>query len=184
LAINKLRKTFWKIADIKSHLKSMSPADIRQFTQVDFRKNLPALEITFSENLGDIGGASVPLGITNGLQVLSVRPSNGEFPFLISTGMMISLPDSSIASAYTVVGKGSDFLPRMGKFEGTKFETDLRRIEISVGGKNLKLSFGVFPEMIEESALKGIGVMGILGDKLFANTPVGFSYRRQELIFL
>ena len=31
LAINKLRKTFWKIPDIKSHLKNMSPEDIRLF---------------------------------------------------------------------------------------------------------------------------------------------------------
>jgi hypothetical protein len=51
-------------------------------------------------------------------------------------------------------------------------------------GKSLKLTFGVLPEVIEESVLKGFGVMGILGAELFASTPIVFSYRRQELIFL
>jgi hypothetical protein len=153
-------------------------------SQVDVRINLPAMEITFSDNFGDIGGIVVPLRINNRLPMLSARLPNGEFPFLISTGMKLSFLHSSIASAYPVVGKGSDFIPSMGKLEGTKFETDLRRIKINVGGKILKLSFGVLPGFVEESALKGLGVMGILGAEFFARTPIVFSYRRQELTFV
>lgn len=152
-------------------------------SQLDFRINLPELEITFSKSFGDIGGIAVPLRIINGLPILAARLLNGEFPFLVSTGMKLSFLHSSIASAYPVVGKGSDFSPSMGILEGTKFETDLRRIKIDVGGKILKLSFGVLPGFVEESALKGLGVMGILGAALFASTPITVSYRRQELIF-
>ena len=153
-------------------------------SQLDFRIDLPKLEITFSDSFGDIGGIAVPLRIINRLPILAARLPNGEFPFLISTGMKLSFLHSSIASAYPVVGKGSDFIPSMGKLEGTKFETDLRRIKLNVGRKDLKLSFGVLPQVIEEPSLKGLGVMGILGAELFAGTPIVFSYRRQELIFL
>ena len=153
-------------------------------SQLDFRIDLPEMEITFSDSFVDIGGITVPLRIINGLPILSARLPNGEFPFLISTGMKFSFLHSSIASATPVVGKGFDFIPSMGKLEGTKFETDLRRIKINVREKDLKLSFGVLPEFIEESALKGFGVMGILGAELFARSPVVFSCRRQELIFL
>ena len=153
-------------------------------SQIDFRIDLPELEITFSDNFGDIGGIAVPLRVNNGLPILSAHLPTGDFPFLISTGMKLSFLQSGIASAYPTVGKGSDFIPSMGKFEGVKFETDLRRIKVSLGGKNLKLSFGVLPQVIEESVLKGLGVMGILGAELFASTPIAFSYRRQELTFL
>jgi hypothetical protein len=153
-------------------------------SQFDFRIDLPELEITFSESFGDLEGVAIPLRIINGLPILAARLPNGEFPFLISTGMKLSYLHSSVASAYPVVGKGSDFIPSMGELEGTKFETDLRRIKINVGGKILKLSFGVLPGFVEESALKGLGVMGILGAEFFASTPIVFSYRRQELIFL
>ena len=153
-------------------------------SQLDFRIDLPEMEITFSDSFVDIGGITVPLRIIKGLPILSARLPNGEFPFLISTGMKFSFLHSSIASATPVVGKGFDFIPSMGKLEGTKFETDLRRVKINVREKDLKLSFGVLPEFIEESALKGFGVMGILGAELFARSPVVFSCRRQELIFL
>jgi len=153
-------------------------------SQLDFRIDLPEMEITFSDGFGDIEEGARPLRIINGLPILAARLPNGEFPFLISTGMKLSYLHSSVASAYPVVGKGSDFIPRMGKFEGARFETDLRRIKVNIGKKGLKLSFGALPQVIEESTLKGFGVMGILGAELFANTPVGFSFRRQELIFL
>ena len=152
--------------------------------QLDFRIDVPGLEITFSENFGDIGGSAMPLRIISGLPVLSARSQKGEFPFLISTGMKLSFLDSSIASAFPVVGKGTDFIPGMGKSEGTKFETELRRIKVNIGQKKMNLSFGLLPEAIEESVLGGLGVTGILGAEMFANTPIGISYRRQELIIV
>jgi len=167
---------------IETEFSLVLGADV--LSQFDFRIDLPELEITFSDSSGDISGITVPLRIINGLPILVARLPNGEFPFLISTGMKLSFLHSSIAIGFPIVGKDSDFIPSMGKFEGAKFETDIRRIRIGVGGKNLRLSFGVLPEFIEESDLKGFGVLGILGAELFASTPIVFSYRRQELIFL
>jgi hypothetical protein len=166
---------------IETEFSLVLGADV--LSQLDFRIDLPELEITFSENFGNIGGSAVPLRIISGLPVLRARHPKGEFRFLISTGMKLSFLDSNIASAFPVVGKGSDFIPGMGKSEGTKFETALRRIQVNIGQKKMNLSFGLLPEVIEESVLKMLGVMGILGAELFVNTPIGISYRRQELIF-
>ncbi|HET7318923.1 MAG TPA: MerR family transcriptional regulator [Nitrospirota bacterium] len=171
---------------IETEFSLVLGADV--LSRLDFRIDLPELEITFSENFGAIRGSAVPLRIISGLPVLTARLPNGEFPFLISTGMKLSFLDSNIASTFPVVGKGSDAIPRIGKFEGTKFETDLRRIKVRLEEKNLKLSFGVLPDVIEDSTLKGFGVMGIvmgiLGAELFANNPACVSYRRQRLTFL
>jgi DNA-binding transcriptional MerR regulator len=42
LAISKLRKTYWRVVDIKNRLESMSPEDIRQFALTPEPK-IPAL---------------------------------------------------------------------------------------------------------------------------------------------
>jgi hypothetical protein len=54
-------------------------------SQLDFRINLPEMEITFSENFGDIGGIAVRSDQQRAAD--STGPSaNGDFPFLISAG--------------------------------------------------------------------------------------------------
>lgn len=151
--------------------------------EFDFLVDLKEGNISFATDLEIIGGEPIELQLKEGLPIVSVHLDGRPFPLLIATGNKLSFLHSSVARNYPVVGKDTDFLPRMWEFQGGKFETELRRVKVHLGGKSYALSFGEFPQVLEDfyRIVPGVGVMGTLGADLLEKGPVCFSLKRKML---
>jgi len=153
--------------------------------ELDFIIDLSMNNISFAPRIEDFIDDPIALEFRRDLPVVNVHLDGRSLPFLISTGNKLSILHSSLSKSYQIVGKDTDYLPRLPgirEFEGGKFETELRGVKFHLGRKVYALRFGKYPKQAEDFLVDGLGVMGIIGADLLEDGPVGFSMRR-ELLF-
>jgi hypothetical protein len=100
------------------------------------------------------------LNAVMGIPSTSVLLDGRQLPVFIDTGAKFSYLYSAIADDYPAEGREEDFYPGFGRFE-----TEVRRVEIGLGGQSVTLKFGVLPDKLERVLLLA-GPRGIIGTEL------------------
>jgi Ca-activated chloride channel family protein len=103
----------------------------------------------------------IPIEQFMGVPSLQANIRGKDVNLIIDSGSQYSYLRSDMVSGMKASGKARDFYPGFGEFD-----TDLYDLDVTLGGKHVRLKFGVLPRMLETAVLVTRSD-GLLGTELF-----------------
>jgi Ca-activated chloride channel family protein len=161
---------------VNTRLTALLGADV--LNRFDYRIDSGAGTFAVAEGTMDLAGAVLPLESFQGVPVIRAAIGGQERRCFFDSGAKLSYLHSSLAAAYPVTGQDTDFFPGFGEFT-----TEVRDVEIAVGGHRETIRFGVLPQLLE-MAVSMSGTQAILGSVLCERYIVSVSARRRQLAIL
>jgi hypothetical protein len=120
-------------------------------------------------------GERHPMEDVLGIPLIDATIGGQECRVIFDTGAQYSYAPADVLDQHEVIGRHTDFLPGMGTFE-----TDLRRLPVTIGAATFALECGQLPDMLA-LALMLTGATGIIGAALLQRATIGYAPRRSAL---
>ena len=156
--------------DIRARVTGVLGADL--LGQFDVLLDFGAGMFAVDENCRPLPGKVVKADFSGGVPVLPAEIGGVPVRLLLSTGTRISFLKAGLSSRGDLAGRNVETLAGVGEFE-----TEMRKVEIDLGGTSHAISVGTLPTALE-STLASLGADGILGADFCVSKRIAMSARQ------
>jgi hypothetical protein len=166
--------TVSKISElIKRNIDVLLGNDVLSQYNIRISRKTNSVLVT-QENISDTG-IIIPFELLMGVPVIELKVENKNKKFFLDTGAQLSYISQQTIANHRLLEVKKDFYPLLGEFETPVYE-----LQTNIAGENLKMHFGVLPELIGMT-LTFAGVDGIIGTELFNHYDIVINNHTKNL---